>query len=741
MRVALAPEAIREQRPYLDWGVSEDEYQRVVNLLDRLPNYTEIGLVSGMWSEHCAYKYSKPVLKQFWTHNERVLMGPGEGAGVIRIGNGKAVVFKAESHNHPSAVEPYEGAATGVGGIIRDIFSMGAEPVALLDSLAFGNLDQPHTQHLVDQVVAGIGGYGNAIGIPTIGGETNFDDVYTNNPLVNAMCIGVMDEADIQRGRAAGVGNAIIYVGAKTGRDGINGASFASAEFSDDAPADRAAVQVGDPFMEKLLMDACLEVTREHRDALVGMQDMGAAGLVSSSVEMAEKAGYGMQLNLDLVPQREADMLPFEIMLSESQERMLLCVRAGAEQGVIAVFEQYGLDAVVIGRVTDDQRYVLTHQETVVCDVPVALLTTDAPIYHQVGVMPARLQQPAEDFEPHITDLEATWLALLQQPTIASKKSLYRRYDAQVKTNTVVKPGSDAGVIRVRGTQSAIAATTDSNGRYLYLDPKRGGAMVAAEAARNLVASGAVPLGITDCLNYGDPTKPEVFYELEQSAQGITEACHALNTPVISGNVSLYNETNGQAIYPTPMLGMVGLIERLEDITTNHFKQAGDVIVLVGATDDDYNGTELQQMMTGTIAGQLFDLDLDREVQQQHAVTAAIQADLVTAAHDLSVGGLASGLSEMMLAGDLGADITWEQSTERLFAETPGRFVLTIAPDKMPEWQTLMQGHAVPFTTLGVVTDTARLDLQLTDTMLTLPLAQLRDAYEGGIPCRMKSKA
>ncbi|MCG4282872.1 phosphoribosylformylglycinamidine synthase subunit PurL [Lacticaseibacillus saniviri] len=741
MRVALAPEAIREQRPYLDWGVSEDEYQRVVSLLDRLPNYTEIGLVSGMWSEHCAYKYSKPVLKQFWTHNERVLMGPGEGAGVIRIGNGKAVVFKAESHNHPSAVEPYEGAATGVGGIIRDIFSMGAEPVALLDSLAFGNLDQPHTQHLVDQVVAGIGGYGNAIGIPTIGGETNFDDVYTNNPLVNAMCIGVMDEADIQRGRAAGVGNAIIYVGAKTGRDGINGASFASAEFSDDAPADRAAVQVGDPFMEKLLMDACLEVTREHRDALVGMQDMGAAGLVSSSVEMAEKAGYGMQLNLDLVPQREADMLPFEIMLSESQERMLLCVRAGAEQGIIAVFEQYGLDAVVIGRVTDDQRYVLTHQETVVCDVPVALLTTDAPIYYQVGVMPARLQQPAEDFEPHITDLEATWLALLQQPTIASKKSLYRRYDAQVKTNTVVKPGSDAGVIRVRGTQSAIAATTDSNGRYLYLDPKRGGAMVAAEAARNLVASGAVPLGITDCLNYGDPTKPEVFYELEQSAQGITEACRALNTPVISGNVSLYNETNGQAIYPTPMLGMVGLIERLEDITTNHLKQAGDVIVLVGATDDDYNGTELQQMMTGTIAGQLFDLDLDREVQQQHAVTTAIQAGLVTAAHDLSVGGLVSGLSEMMLAGDLGADITWKQSTERLFAETPGRFVLTIAPDKMPEWQTLMQGHAVPFTTLGVVTDTARLDLQLTDTTLTLPLAQLRDAYEGGIPCRMKSKA
>ncbi|MHA3065038.1 phosphoribosylformylglycinamidine synthase subunit PurL [Lacticaseibacillus saniviri] len=741
MRVALAPEAIREQRPYLDWGVSEDEYQRVVSLLDRLPNYTEIGLVSGMWSEHCAYKYSKPVLKQFWTHNDRVLMGPGEGAGVIRIGNGKAVVFKAESHNHPSAVEPYEGAATGVGGIIRDIFSMGAEPVALLDSLAFGNLDQPHTQHLVDQVVAGIGGYGNAIGIPTIGGETNFDDVYTNNPLVNAMCIGVMDEADIQRGRAAGVGNAIIYVGAKTGRDGINGASFASAEFSDDAPADRAAVQVGDPFMEKLLMDACLEVTREHRDALVGMQDMGAAGLVSSSVEMAEKAGYGMQLNLDLVPQREADMLPFEIMLSESQERMLLCVRAGAEQGIIAVFEQYGLDAVVIGRVTDDHRYVLTHQETVVCDVPVALLTTDAPIYHQVGVMPERLQQPAEDFEPHIADLEATWLALLQQPTIASKKSLYRRYDAQVKTNTVVKPGSDAGVIRVRGTQSAIAATTDSNGRYLYLDPKRGGAMVAAEAARNLVASGAVPLGITDCLNYGDPTKPEVFYELEQSAQGITEACHALNTPVISGNVSLYNETNGQAIYPTPMLGMVGLIERLEDITTNHFKQAGDVIVLVGATDNDYNGTELQQMMTGTIAGQLFDLDLDREVQQQHAVTAAIQADLVTAAHDLSVGGLASGLSEMMLAGDLGADITWEQSTERLFAETPGRFVLTIAPDKMPEWQTLMQGHTVPFTTLGVVTDGARLDLQLTDTTLTLPLAQMRDAYEGGIPCRMKSKA
>ncbi len=412
--VEMSPMAIAEKKSYLDLGLTEPEYERFAELIGHQPNDTEIGLASGMWSEHCAYKYSKPILRQFWTKNERVLMGPGEGAGVIDIGEGKAVVFKAESHNHPSAVEPYEGAATGVGGIIRDIFSIGAKPVAMLDSLAFGDLNQPHTQHLVDRIVAGIGGYGNAIGIPTVGGETNFDGSYTRNPLVNAMCVGIMDKDQIQKGKAAGVGNALIYVGAKTGRDGINGASFASSEFSDDEAADRSAVQVGDPFMEKLLMDACLEITQQHQQALVGIQDMGAAGLVSSSVEMAGKANSGMALDLDLIPQREANMTPFEIMLSESQERMLLCVRAGFEQEVLDVFAAYDLDAAVVGHVIEGHQYKLYHHGKLVCDVPVSSLTDDAPVYEQEAKQPERLANPAPDFDPIVTDPVATWKAMMR---------------------------------------------------------------------------------------------------------------------------------------------------------------------------------------------------------------------------------------------------------------------------------------------------------------------------------------
>ncbi|WP_155287615.1 phosphoribosylformylglycinamidine synthase subunit PurL [Lacticaseibacillus zhaodongensis] len=734
-RVEMSPRDIAIKKPYLDWGLSVCEYDRFRTKLGRLPNYTEIGLASGMWSEHCAYKYSKPVLRQFWSKNERVLMGPGEGAGVIDIGEGKAVVFKAESHNHPSAVEPYEGAATGVGGIIRDIFSIGAEPVAMLDSLAFGELTEPHTRHLLDQIVAGIGGYGNSIGIPTIGGETNFDPSYARNPLVNAMCVGVMDKDLIQKGRASGVGNAIIYVGAKTGRDGINGASFASGDFSDAEQADRAAVQVGDPFMEKLLMDACLEVTRKHRDALVGIQDMGAAGLISSSAEMADKAGFGMELNLDLVPQREPGMIPFEIMLSESQERMLLCVRAGSEDEILKLFKRYELDAVVIGHVSDGHQFRLTHKGKLVCDVPVSLLTSDAPVYHQHGERPARLAAPQADFVPEIADVKQTWLALINQPTVASKQSLYRRYDAQVKTNTVQLPGGDAGVIRVRGTKLALAACTDSNGRYLYLDPKRGGAMVVAEAARNVVATGAKPIGITDCLNYGDPTKPENFYELEESAQGITAACKALNTPVISGNVSLYNETNGKAIYPTPMVGMVGLIQDLQHVTTIALKNPGDLLYLVGKTGPDFNGSELQKLLTGDIGGHLFDFDLDAEVATQKAVLRAIRTGLVSAAHDLSVGGFAAAISEMVLAGDFGASVEWSQIPAELFAETQGRFLLSVPTAKQGDFAALLGGNAE---LIGTVSATADLSVKLRGGVdCQFSRAELRKAYEEGIPCRM----
>ncbi len=549
------------------------------------------------------------------------------------------------------------------------------------------------------------------------------------------MCVGVMDRDAIQRGRAAGVGNAIIYVGAKTGRDGINGASFASAEFSAAGDADCAAVQVGDPFMEKLLTDACLEVSRAHRAVLVGIQDMGAAGLVSSSVEMADKAGAGMRLDLDRVPQREPGMTPYEIMLSESQERMLLCVQAGAEQEVMDVFTQNGLDAVAIGRVTAGHQYQLVQHGQVVCDVPVSLLTDDAPIYHQVGVRPARLAKPASDFTPTVTDIRATWLALMAQPTVASKRSLYQRYDAQVKTNTMVLPGGDAGVIRVRGTHRALALTTDSNGRYLYLDPERGGAMVVAEAARNLVATGAEPLGVTDCLNYGDPTNPEHFYELAASAKGIVAATKALNTPVVSGNVSLYNETDGAAIYPTPMIGMVGLIRHLTDVTPNYFREPGEVLYLVGTTGTDFNGTELQKMLTGGVRGRLFGLDLATEQRRQQVVLAAIRQGLVTAAHDLSVGGLAAGLAEMTFTRGIGATVNYAVPNSLWFAETPSRFLVTVAPDQIAAFEQLLGEEACY---LGTTTAANTLAVTTQDETIDIPVAELQIQYEEAIPCLMK---
>lgn len=733
LQTELSPAQIKAQKPYLNWGLLESEYDLFADRLGRLPTYTEIGLASGMWSEHCAYKYSKPILKTFWTKNDRVLMGPGEGAGVIDIGDGKAVVFKAESHNHPSAVEPYEGAATGVGGIIRDIFSIGAKPVASLDSLCFGLPTDPATKNLIDQVVAGIGDYGNAIGIPTVGGETRFDPSYQRNPLVNAMCVGIMDTDKLQKGKAAGAGNAIIYVGAKTGRDGINGASFASGDFSDEEAADRSAVQVGDPFMEKLLVDACLEVTNKHHDILVGIQDMGAAGLVSSSAEMASKAGFGMTLDLDLVPQREPNMTPFEIMLSESQERMLLCVQAGAEQTVLDLFANYGLDAVVIGRVEAGHQYVLTHDGERVCDIPVSLLTDDVPTYSTVPQVPASIAHPAADFVPAISDLTGTWKKMMAMPMIASKTAIYRRYDAQVQTNTVVAPGGDAAVIRVRGTKKALALTADSNGQLLALDPAIGGARVVAEAAANLVATGAEPLGITDCLNYGDPTKGEVYYQLQESAKGITAACKVFNTPVISGNVSLYNETNGEAIDPTPMIGMVGLINDLTTITTPVFKAAGDLVYLVGNTGDDFNGSQLQKLAGRPTEGRLHSVDLPELRTAQQAVLATIQAGLVSAAHDVSDGGLAVALVEMAAANALGATLQLDITGAQLFSETPGRFLLTVAPADQTQFERQLP-QAKRIGTVGG----AALALTLPDAHVSVPLKTLLDPYKEALACQLK---
>ncbi|MCH3317710.1 phosphoribosylformylglycinamidine synthase subunit PurL [Enterococcus faecium] len=731
-------EEIKKKRIYAEWGLTDEEYRMIEeDILGRMPNYTETGLFSVMWSEHCSYKNSKPVLRKFPTSGPHVLQGPGEGAGIVDIGDGLAVVFKAESHNHPSAVEPYEGAATGVGGIIRDIFSMGARPIALLDSLRFGELDNPRTKYLLEEVVAGIGGYGNCIGIPTVGGEIAFDPCYEGNPLVNAMCVGLIEHKHIQKGQAAGVGNSIMYVGAKTGRDGIHGATFASEEFNQEEEQQRSAVQVGDPFMEKLLLEACLELILHHSDSLIGIQDMGAAGLVSSSAEMASKAGSGLILTLDEVPQRETGMTPYEMMLSESQERMLICVKSGEEEKIQELFQKYDLDAVTIGKVTDDGQYRLYHQGEEVANLPVDALAEDAPVYHKEMKEPARIVefQQLAPYQPVIEEPGQVLLDLLQQPTIASKRSIYETYDSQVQTNTVVRPGSDAAVMRVRGTNKALAMTTDCNARYLYLDPKIGGQIAVAEAARNIIASGGKPLAITDCLNYGSPDKPEVFWELSTSADGIAAACETLGTPVISGNVSLYNETDGQAIYPTPMIGMVGLIEDHKHITTQEFKKSGDLIYILGKTFADFDGSELQKMQLGRIEGVIRNFDLSIEKRNQELVLTAIQNGLIESAHDCSEGGLAIALAESAFKHYLGISVQFELSSAQLFAETQSRFVLTVAPENKTRFEEMMGDAAV---LAGKVTDEAIIEISATDGQIKIETAVARKCWEDAIVCLMK---
>lgn len=731
-------QAIKSERIYSDWGLTDEEYRMIEeDILGRMPNYTETGLFSVMWSEHCSYKNSKPVLRKFPTEGPQVLQGPGEGAGIVDIGDGQAVVFKAESHNHPSAIEPYEGAATGVGGIIRDIFSMGARPIALLDSLRFGELTNERTKYLLEEVVAGISGYGNCIGIPTVGGEVAFDPCYEGNPLVNAMCVGLIDHKDIQKGQAKGVGNAIMYVGAKTGRDGIHGATFASEEFVEGEEQQRSAVQVGDPFMEKLLLEACLELILEHADILVGIQDMGAAGLVSSSAEMASKAGSGLILDLDNVPQRETGMTPYEMMLSESQERMLICVEKGHEAEVIELFQKYELDAVTIGKVTDDGLYRLNHRGIEVANLPVDALAEDAPVYNKERVEPARIKTFASlaDFQPEINDGAQTLLQLLQQPTIASKKMIYETYDSQVRTNTVVLPGSDAAVLRVRGTQKALAMTTDCNARYLYLNPEIGGQIAVAEAARNIVASGGQPLAITDCLNYGSPDKPEGFWELWTSADGIAKACEVLATPVISGNVSLYNETNGKAIYPTPVIGMVGLIEDLAHITTQEFKAVDDLIYVLGETKADFNGSELQKMTLGLIEGKIMDFDLLQEKEIQQLVLAAIKAGLIESAHDCSEGGLGVALAEAAFKQGFGLEVKLKMPLSFLFSESQSRFVLSIKPEKQAAFEATMDGKAH---LVGKVTDNGVLKIETQDQSIEVLTQTAKELWEEAIPCLMK---
>ncbi|MFC3783066.1 phosphoribosylformylglycinamidine synthase subunit PurL [Bacillus chungangensis] len=728
---------IKEEKLYRQMGVTDEEFQMVEKILGRLPNYTEIGLFSVMWSEHCSYKNSKPVLRKFPVTGERVLQGPGEGAGIVDIGDNQAVVFKIESHNHPSAIEPYQGAATGVGGILRDVFSMGARPIAMLNSLRFGELDSPRVKYLLKEVIAGIAGYGNSIGVPTVGGEIQFDRSYDGNPLVNAMCVGLINHEDIQKGQAKGIGNTVMYVGAKTGRDGIHGATFASEELTEDGDEERPAVQAGDPFLEKVLMEACLELV--HSDALIGIQDMGAAGLTSSSAEMASKAGSGIEMNLDLVPQREAGMTAYEMMLSESQERMLIVIKKGREQEMIDLFAKYDLEAVVVGKVTDDKMLRLLHHGNIVAEVPVDALAEDAPVYNKPTAEPAyyREFQAMKEEIPAVENYYETLLELLQQPTIASKEWAYRQYDYTAGTNTVVAPGSDAGVIRIRGTRKAIAMTTDCNARYLYLDPEIGGKIAVAEAARNVVCSGAEPLAITDGLNFGSPENPEIFWQISKAADGISEACISLNSPVIGGNVSLYNEANGTAIYPTPIIGMVGLIKDVDHITTQSFKEAGDIIYLVGETKPAFGGSELQKMINGKIFGKAPAIDLDVEAKRQKAILTAIQKGLVASAHDVSEGGVGVALAESLFGTGLGAAVTLAGNpVVALFSESQSRFILSVKKANQATFEALVEDAVA----IGeVVNDTSlTINDEKGDTLLQSNIKELEAAWKGAIPCLLK---
>ena len=649
------------------------------------------------------------------------------------------MVFKAESHNHPSTVEPYQGAATGVGGILRDIFSMGARPIASLDSLHFGELDDPKMQMKVAGTVKGIGDYGNCMGIPTVAGETTFDPCYSGNLLVNAMSVGLMDQKDIQKGKAAGIGNAVMYVGAKTGRDGIHGATFASADFSDENATQRSAVQVGDPFMEKLLLEACLELIQNHPDWLVGIQDMGAAGIVSSSAEMASEGDAGMDLDLDLVPQREPNMSAYEIMLSESQERMLLCVNKGHEDDVKKIFDFYGLEAVTIGRITEGRQYVLHHDGQVVCDIPVSSLTDDVLEETSEEQKPARILQAEQEanWQPEVTDAGATLEQLLQQSTIADKSIFFEQYDSMVRTSTVVGPGSDAGVLRVRGTKKGLAMTTDGNGRFVYLNPEVGGKMALAEAAANIVATGALPLAITDCLNYGDPNDPEIFWELHQSVSGMAEACRVFDTPVISGNVSLYNENNGQAIHPTPMVGMVGLIKDLKNLVKMAAQAAGDQVYLLGQTGDDYAGSELQKMLTGDIAGTVADFDLNHVHAMMQTLLSLMEDGKVASAHDLAEGGLGVALAETLFKTDLGMNLKLDLTKNQLFSETAGRFVVTVKKEDAAAFEAALGDDA---TLIGEVTNSHWLQVRLADGNLNKNVADLEQLWKEAIPCQLKSR-
>jgi len=690
-------------------GLTADEYDRIIERLGREPSYTELGLFSALWSEHCAYKHSRVFLSRLPTRAPHLLQGPGENAGAVDIGDGWAIVFKMESHNHPSFIEPFQGAATGVGGILRDIFTMGARPIAILDSLRFGDPSDPKTRQLINGVVSGISWYGNCFGCPTVGGEIAFAPEYSGNPLVNVMCVGLVRADRIFRARAEGVGNPVFYVGNKTGRDGIHGATMASATFDDEAEAKRPTVQVGDPFTEKLLLEACLEAMATG--AVVGIQDMGAAGLACCTSEMPARSGTGMDVELSAVPQRETEMTPYELLLSESQERMLLVGARGRDEELRRVFAKWELDAVKIGEVTAGPELVVRHRGEPVARVPVDALA-DGPRYDKPHAPPAWLAE-RQAFDPlslpEPKDHGETLVRLMSAPTIASKEWAYRQYDQQVGTNTLVLPGSDATVLRIKGTRRAIAVSTDGNGRHVLLDPRRGGALAVCEAARNVSCAGGRPLGVTDCMNFGSPERPEILWQFAEAIDGIADACRALEVPVVGGNVSFYNETSGQAILPTPICGVVGVLEDAGRLATQWFKAAGHRIALLGPDAVSLGGSEYLWTLHGRVAGRLAPLDLEMERRVQSAVRAAVQAGLVTAAHDCADGGLAAALAEGSVSGvrtgpAVGCDVTVERGRrldETLFGEGPSRVVVSVEPARQREFEALMAESAIPWRWIG----------------------------------------
>lgn len=728
--MVMEPEQIEKQKEYRRMGLSDEEYERIKKILNRRPNYTETGIFSVMWSEHCSYKTSKPLLKKFPTEGPQVLVGPGEGAGVVDIGDGEAVVFKMESHNSPSKINPFEGAATGVGGILRDVFSMGARPIAAMNSLRFGPLTKERTRYLFQEVVKGIAYYGNNVGVPTVGGEVQFDECYEDSPLVNAMVVGLLKHDEIQRGIAEGVGNLVLYAGAPTGRDGIHGATHSS----DDEVSEDANPASGNPHLEKRLIEACLEVI--HHDGLVGMQDMGAAGLTSSGSEMASSAGTGMLLELDRVPQAEKNMSAYEMMLSETQERMLLVVKEGSEEEIINLFKKHDVEACVIGEVIEEKVFRVEHQGKIWADVPVDALDKDAPVYY----LPSKEATYYKEFQamdesvPEVSDYKTTLHQLLSQPTIASKRFVYKQFDSEIGGQTLQGPGSGAAVVRIPNRDKAIAITTDSNSRYIYLDPYVGGQIAVAEAMRNILVSGAKPLGITDGLNFGNPTNEEVFWQMEQSISGISEACRFFEIPVVSGNVSMYNQSYGEPIYPTPIIGMVGLVEKLDDLTPNAFQQAGDVIYLIGKTKAEFGGSELQRLIDGEYKGRPPAIDLEKEKQYGEILHQAIQEGMLQSAEDLAEGGLAVALSESLFRSQgLGAEVELDQdATIALFSESQTRYLVTVKEEDAPRLEAL---GFTDLTRLGTVTDEATLTIkdQAGHVLLSEAVEDLKGIWESSI--------